>query len=290
MATSRSIASSGVALLALAGSLLSACGDDDGTQVNGSTTRSLSGPAGRLHVDDGGQGTPVVVFLHSFGGSTQQWAAQLAHVRQTRRAIAIDLRGHGRSDARANGDYAVDSLASDVAAVADELDLQRFVLVGHSMGGAAASAYAGKHGDRLAGLVLVGTPGKSSPEMATQVLTAMEADYAKVSEDYWKRLLTDARPQVEAEVRKDMAPISREASLAMIGAIFAYDPLPKLAAYTAAGPILLIDTPHGDGPQALHSQMPALPRRVITGTSHWPHMDKPAEFNAILDEFLVSAR
>jgi pimeloyl-ACP methyl ester carboxylesterase len=71
----------------------------------------------------------------------------------------MDLRGHGRSQASKTGDYAIESLAANIGAVADALRLQRFVLVGHRMGGAAAAAYASMHPDRVAGLVLVGAPG-----------------------------------------------------------------------------------------------------------------------------------
>ena len=42
-----------------------------------------------------------------------------------------------------------------------------------------------------------------------------------------------------------------------------------------------------DGPTALHRQMPDISRKVITGTSHWPHMDKPQDFNRLLDDFLA---
>jgi pimeloyl-ACP methyl ester carboxylesterase len=62
---------------------------------------------GYIHIDDGGKGGLPVVFAHSFGGNTRQWAAQLDHLRKSRRAIAYDLRGHGRSDAPANHDYDV---------------------------------------------------------------------------------------------------------------------------------------------------------------------------------------
>jgi pimeloyl-ACP methyl ester carboxylesterase len=82
-----------------------------------------------------------------------------------------------------------------------------------------------------------------------------------------------------------MRHVPRAAALAIIEAIFAYDPLPALRA--CRGPVLIVDTQHGEGPGALHNQVPTVPRRVITGTSHWPHMDKPAEFNGILDEFLA---
>jgi len=248
----------------------------------------IAGPAGRLYVDDGGRGGLPVVFVHSFAGSSGHWAGPLAHLRPSRRAVALDLRGHGRSQAPAPGGYTVDGLAADIAAVVDGLGLKRFVLVGHSMGGAAATAYAGAHPDRVAGLVLVGTPGKSSPEQASKILASMEADYDKVTEGYWTKLLGGAQPGVAARVRSDMKKLPRAPSMEIMKAIFAYDPLPALRAYP--GPKLIVDTPHGEGPGSLHSQAPEIPRKVITGTSHWPHMDKPEEFNAILDGFLETVR
>ena len=57
----------------------------------------IPGPAGLLHADDGGSGGVPVVFIHSYAGDTTHWTAQLAHLRKTRRAIALDLRGHGQS-------------------------------------------------------------------------------------------------------------------------------------------------------------------------------------------------
>jgi pimeloyl-ACP methyl ester carboxylesterase len=182
----------------------------------------------------------------------------------------------------------MDSLARDVAAVVDSLGLERFVLVGHSMGGAAAVAYAGAHPDRVAGLVLVGTPGRSSPVQASQVLGAMRKDFDKVTEGYWTRLLTGARPEVESRVRSDMRRVSREASLAMIQAVFDYDPIPALLAYP--GPELLIDTPHGDSPGSIHDLAPQISRQVIAGTSHWPQLDQPDQFNRILDAFLETTK
>jgi pimeloyl-ACP methyl ester carboxylesterase len=249
----------------------------------------IEGPAGRLHVDDGGTGGErPVVLVHAFAGNSSHWAEQLAHLRQTRRTVAIDLRGHGQSEPPRNGDYTVASMAEDLAVAVDRLNLSRFVLVGHSMGGAVAAAYAGGHPERVSGLVLVGTPGKSSPEKANQILTSMKSNYEQVTEEYWKSLLSGAQPTVEARIRGDLQRLPRDASLAIIEAIFAYDPLPALGDYD--GPKLIVDTSHGDGPDALHNQVPRVPRTVITGTSHWPQMDKPQEFNRILDEFLANFR
>jgi pimeloyl-ACP methyl ester carboxylesterase len=247
-------------------------------------TVTISGAAGHLYVDDGGTGGIPVVFVHSFSGSSAHWKAQLDHLRRTRRAIAIDLRGHGHSDAPAGGMYEVTHLACDIASVVDRLELERFVLVGHSMGGSAAIAYAGTRPGRVAGLVLVGTPGRAPDGMGDQILGAMEQDYDKVAGGYWDKLLGGSRPEVGARVRADMARIPRDASLSMIRAVFDFDPTSALQSYP--GPKLLIDTPHGDGPASLHAQHPDTPREVIEGTSHWVQMDAPERFNAVLDRFL----
>lgn len=83
-----------------------------------------------IHIDDGGVSTAAapVVFLHSAAGDTSHFAAQLAHLRERRRAIAFDFRGHGRSAPPADGDYSIAGLAADVDRVAGGLALERFVV------------------------------------------------------------------------------------------------------------------------------------------------------------------
>ena len=245
----------------------------------------IDGPAGLLHVDDGGKGGIPVVFVHSFGGNTRHWEEQLQHLRENRRAIAFDLRGHGLSEPPANDDYDVLSVEGDIAAVADELKIRRFILVGHSMGGSAAIAYTNAHPDRVAGLLLSGTPGKSSTEMSQQVIASLESDaYEKVMEDYMKKLLDNATPAVEQMEREGMKKLSKEASLNIIRAVFKYDPLPALRSYK--GPVLVVGGAGEKQPNALSMQLPEIPHKIVEGTSHWIQMDKPEEFNRILDEFL----
>jgi pimeloyl-ACP methyl ester carboxylesterase len=249
--------------------------------------RSVAGPVGALFVDDGGQGGTPVLFVHSFAGNTGHWQAQLSHLRPQRRALAMDWRGHGQSDPPGNLDYSIPSLAEDIAAVVDALALPRFVLVGHSMGGAAATAYAGEHRDRLAGLVLVGTPGRSDPAQAKTIMASLHARFDEVMEQYWQSLMTHARPSIKALLDVERGEVARDAALAMIEATLDFDPLPELARYH--GPSLLIDTLHSDSPNALYRQARQLKRKLIGGTSHWPQLDDPAAFDQVLDDFLARA-
>jgi pimeloyl-ACP methyl ester carboxylesterase len=247
--------------------------------------RFVRGPVGRLFIDDGGEGGLPVLFVHSFAGSVAHWQTQLAQLRKERRAIAMDMRGHGQSAEPVNDDYRIEQLARDIAAVADRLHLDRFVLVGHSMGGQAAAAYAGEHPDRLAGLVLVGTPGRIAAEQSQQIIDSLHHDYDKVMGSYWGSLLKGAKPEVRQQLKHDMLAVQRDPSMAMIQAGFHFDPVPALKRFE--GPVLLIDTPHGDGPGALHTLLPQLDRHLMSGTSHWPQLDKPRLFNKALDGFLA---
>ena len=98
-----------------------------------------------LHYQDWGAGKPVV-FLHSWALASDMWAYQISPlVRAGRRCIAFDRRGHGQSDIPSGG-YDYDTLADDLAAVLETLDLTDVTLVGHSMGGAEIVRYLGRHG------------------------------------------------------------------------------------------------------------------------------------------------
>jgi pimeloyl-ACP methyl ester carboxylesterase len=132
--------------------------------------------------------------------------------------------------------------------------------------------------------VLVGTPGRSDPGTARNVVGSLETDYDHVMNLYWDKLLTDARPETAQTIRSRSRTIPRDVSLAIIRAIFAYDPLPALRTYP--GPVLLVDTTRDQGPGSLHQQMPLIRQEVVSGSSHWIQLDRPREFDGILDRFL----
>ncbi|MEA2609343.1 MAG: hypothetical protein QOJ75_1586 [Chloroflexota bacterium] len=246
--------------------------------------RQIAGPAGDLHVDDGGAGGLPVVFVHSFGGSTRQWAAQLEHLRRARRAIAFDLRGHGQSAAPRDGDYSVESMAADVGAVVNALDITKVVLVGHGLGAKAALEFAGSDPDRVAGLLLVAAPAPIPAEQAEPMMAAMQSDYEKTTASINARLMQGAKPEVQAVVARDFERIPQDAGLRVMRSSLEHDPLPALARYP--GPKAAVTTPEADTPNDVHNLVPDMPHTEVAGTSHWIPMDKPDEFNRILDRFL----
>jgi pimeloyl-ACP methyl ester carboxylesterase len=115
----------------------------------------------KIHVREAGQGETALVFLHYWGGSSRTWHRVTDALSDQFRTIATDHRGWGESDA-GNGNYDVNTLATDAQGVIDALGLKRYVLVGHSMGGKVAQLIASRRPEGLIGVVLV-APGAPSP-------------------------------------------------------------------------------------------------------------------------------
>jgi pimeloyl-ACP methyl ester carboxylesterase len=120
-------------------------------------------PGDRVHfLDWAGEGRPGIVLVHGLAGSGWAWAPVARRLRSARRTIAMDLRGHGLSDAPTSpGAYDLGALASDVIAVAEGSgalagdDTDGVVLAGHGFGAIVAAAAAVKLGERCRRLVLV---------------------------------------------------------------------------------------------------------------------------------------
>ena len=100
---------------------------------------------------------PMVLLLHAWAGSRRSFARLLPLLPSSVHAVAIDLRGHGDADRPPTG-YELTTLADDVVATLDALAARRAVLVGASSGGYVAQQVAVTAPDRVAGLVLAGSP------------------------------------------------------------------------------------------------------------------------------------
>jgi long-chain acyl-CoA synthetase len=100
------------------------------------------------------------VFIHGFGGQAGQWHYQLQKFSIENRVIALDLRGHGLSDKPSRG-YDMPQLVDDLETALTLLKVKgKFVLIGHSYGGAIVTEYALKNPERVERLILMATAGE----------------------------------------------------------------------------------------------------------------------------------
>jgi pimeloyl-ACP methyl ester carboxylesterase len=248
----------------------------------------VPGPAGNLYVRDGGKSEHVpIVFVHSLAGNGGQWALQLDHLRRRRRAVALDLRGHGESDPAEDGDYSIAGLAADVEAVADQLGMRRFILAGHSLGSVVAIEYASRHPDRVAGLLLVDPNGdltRMPQDQKEAFVSPLRQDPVGELTSYYRQLIVGGDADAARWVLEDLRLTHEDAVVAALESSMEYPVLEALGKYP--GPKLAVVSDMNNLPYSLHRMLPELTARLMTGTGHWLMMDRPELFNRIVDEFL----
>jgi pimeloyl-ACP methyl ester carboxylesterase len=249
----------------------------------------ISGPSGSLFVDDGGSGGVAVVFVHALAGNTTHWEAQLAHLRAERRAVALDLRGHGRSAPPQPSDYTVEAFAADIAAVVEVRRLERFVLAGHSLGASACISYAAQRSKQCAGLFLLdpATDARHVPEETTKrLLSSLRSPaYAEAIDAYWEPMLHRSTPAVRQRVLGDLHATSPTTVIETLQAATCFDPITPLRSYP--GPKLSVITPDNRSSSSLPVLVPELPATQVDSFGHWLQLDAPDIVNARLDAFLA---
>jgi pimeloyl-ACP methyl ester carboxylesterase len=119
----------------------------------------LSGGVRMHYRDQGPADAPVLIMVHGFAASLHTWEPWAERLSDTYRVITIDLPGHGLTRTPEDYEASTQGFVAAIDAFADAKGIERFTLVGNSMGGAAAWNYALTHPERLDGLVLVNAAG-----------------------------------------------------------------------------------------------------------------------------------
>src|ERR1700704_1642051 len=112
-----------------------------------------------MHYIRAGVGAPPLVFVHGFCCSHEDWLLQINELKSRFEIVACDLRGHGLTPGRPQ-ECSIEHYGGDVAALVSNLDLNRAILIGHSMGcrvvlEAARLIASSENPGRIAGLVLI---------------------------------------------------------------------------------------------------------------------------------------
>ncbi len=140
----------------------------------------------RLHyLDWGPEGKQAMLLLHGFTTMAHAWDFFAPAFRHRYHILALDQRGHGDSQWPRDADYTTEDHLSDIAGFVDALNLQNFVLMGHSMGGRNAIMYAACFPEKVARLILIDSRLDSDPvasEALGQLLTAIPEEISCVEE------------------------------------------------------------------------------------------------------------
>ncbi|WP_155055725.1 alpha/beta fold hydrolase [Streptomyces blattellae] len=251
-----------------------------------------------LAYEDKGADTSAVplVLVHGHPFDHTMWAPQIEAFSSSRRVIAPDLRGYGASPV-VPGLTPLSGFARDIEALLDGLKVREFVLAGLSMGGQIAMECYRLFGERVRALVLADTfPDPETPEgkvfrneTADRLLAEGMRGYA--DEVLEKMVAPYASPEVKAHVHRMMTATPPEgAAAALRGRAERPDYRTLLTEVTV--PALVVVgaddeyTPVADA-EAMHTALPDSTLVVIERAAHMPNLERPAEFNEALREFLT---
>jgi pimeloyl-ACP methyl ester carboxylesterase len=205
--------------------------------------------------------------------------------------IRLDLRGHGESTGA--GVRTIAELAEDVLALLDHLKAERFVLVGHSMGGMVAQTIALSHPDRVERMVLVGSIGRMTYSRGRGLLMAASTlvPFKLFVAANMQRAFAPGYPreEIRAHIRAS-AGTPREVVMTLYGAMRAFDVLDRVGEIRT--PTLMVHGYHDI--QLPVRQMlrmaKAYPNAIvrILDAGHELPVEKPAELTEVLDWFLTA--
>lgn len=145
----------------------------------------------KMYYEVHGSGEPVVLLHGSFMTITNNWDGWIGELSKTRRVIAVEMQGHGRT-ADVPRDFTYEDLADDVAALLERLEIPRADLIGYSMGGSVAMQTAIRHPDRVRKAVILSSTFRSDGMVAGshEAISGLTADVFKGSpiESEYKKL------------------------------------------------------------------------------------------------------
>ena len=245
---------------------------------------------------------PALVLLHGIGSRAFSWRAQLDAWSAAHRVIAWDAPGYGRSDLLATSAPGVDAYVDALSGLLADRGVDRFVLVGHSLGALVAAAFAATHPQRVEALVLASVAsgyGALPPDERERAERTRAQDRIALGPEGFSHkrsavvLSRQASPEALERVREAMASIAEQAYLAALHMLYATD-IFTFTARIAAPTLVVCGTADEATPIARNRQVAEAIAGArfasIEGAGHVTYVECPAEFNAIVGRFISTGR
>lgn len=249
-------------------------------------------------VESGRPEAPPLLFLHAFPFSHEMWTSQMEAVSGLCRALAYDIRGHGRSVV-GDGQYTIEGHVDDLIAVLDHLKIEKTAVAGLSMGGYIALRALERNPDRFSAAILCDTRSEADTDegkikRAAAVRDVKSRGSLVFGEGLLKTLLaTETYRQQPQTVEFCRRVIAENSPLAIAGTLLALasrtdtsSSLERLALPT----LILVGecdvvTPLSSS-QAMHRRIPGSELQIVPAAGHLSNLENPDAFNQFLLDFL----
>lgn len=252
-----------------------------------------------MHFESTGEGQ-AIVFIHGLFGSLDNLKGLSKTLCDRYRTIRIDLPSHGQSSHTEEMDYP--SMAAQLAKLLDTLQIPKTHLVGHSLGGKLAMAFALSYPDRVLSLTVADIAPVSYPPRHLAVFAALEKinlTMLDTRQSALTQLLSAGIDSATAQFllknltkseqgfrwKMDLAALQRNYTRLIDW------PYAGQQQTLFTGPVLFVrgdrsDYLTADSREAVLKQFPHASVKTIVGTGHWLHAEKPAQFNRIVGRFI----
>jgi esterase len=245
----------------------------------------------KLHYAEYGQGNQVLLILHGLMGSERNWQRVAQVLAKDIRLIVPDMRNHGQSPH--SEIHTIQAMREDVEELTEDLRLDKFYLLGHSMGGYAAMDWAFHHPEKLIALIIEDIAPRGYRTELPRILQAMaEIDFPSIkSKSEVDRILTHAIPR--NTIRKFLLTnlhtsnnvlawrVNVPALLHFVSQDISQNIFTANQRYN--GPVLFIGGERSsykltDETVLIRSHFPSAKIEMVAKADHWVHYDAPEEF------------
>jgi pimeloyl-ACP methyl ester carboxylesterase len=236
-----------------------------------------------------GNAEPAVLLIHGWACDANYWSAQIEALKSKYTVVAVNLAGHGASDANRT-DWSMANYGEDVATVARQIQNRQIVLVGHSMGADVALEAARRIGDRVIGIIAVdslksvGLPAMRPQEINRQ-LAPFRASFIEATRDYVTRTMfaKGADPSFMQKVAYDMSLEAPTVAIPSLQSLLAMDFTTLLRDIHV--PVYAINSDLSPTDEArIRKSLPDFHVDVLDHTGHFLMMEVPQRFNPVLEK------
>ncbi|MCS5695879.1 alpha/beta hydrolase [Desulfofundulus thermocisternus] len=226
----------------------------------------------------------TILFVHGAGGSHRHWLYQLNGLKENYMVLAVDLPGHGQSQGEAYDN--ITAYRQFINAFTEKLIGHRFILAGHSMGGAITLDFARSYPEKLAGMILIGTGARLRVLPAILETLQQGKYYTDLIQLAYSK---DAPASLLEAARREMESVPPKVYLADFTACNGFDLMDMLPLIKVPSLVISADqdmlTPVKYG-EFLQRNLPLARLEIIQGAGHMMMLEKPGEINAAINRFI----
>lgn len=243
-----------------------------------------------IHYTETGKGNTAIVFVHGWLGNTNWWNSQEAFLKDRYKIVKIDLGGHGKSD-KTRLNWTSKQYSDDLITVINQINASEVILVGHSMSGAFVTETAVDL-PKVKAIILVDTlkdlDDTFDPEQAEEFMFShYRKDFKSAVENILPLyLFVDETPiTIKNQLQKEFLQQDAELAIKALKPLYEMD-IRKIAKLMDI-PVRAINS--DSQPTEIENNRKYFKNydyRIITGTGHYPMLEKPEEFNKILKKVI----